>query len=446
MMEPALDVLHRTLLGDQGSRRFLERTSSIYVLDVTDEDNPKTYGCWNFIHQAMNEAERYEAAYIQNNQGQSLLNGAGLVEHVRLLATMALRVARRCPSSDNVLVAMCLANAEHFRSTPSQSQWLVDLNLELRERVMARIAAMAFDFTFHRRVGPNRQSAFADIVVMDTFCAILSANAVSSGPTAIRHFATEWVIPSSKNLPAYAVASVILHLAAEGVRKSAPAGTKDILQQLSRDVVAVVLVPILSEAVTENSTNLNQAIPHHEASSQITAKCIRALKTWCASTYLSLPQIKHICNKEQVSSRTYSPSSVYLPDLTASPLQFNVVSVISDAMYSDCQHVIDALADLIEAIVLDADVRTITDERMNQVRYIIQVDELAFHGGFTSGQLYSIESKEMESIVDELVSAVGLQRFRFTERQASGRIQICCFVSTSYYSSLPCSPLFNRRP
>ena len=58
-----------------------------------------------------------------------------------------------------------------------------------------------------------------DRVVMDTLCAILglSANAMASGPHAVKHFATEWVIPSSRNLPAFAVVSVVLHLALEGI-------------------------------------------------------------------------------------------------------------------------------------------------------------------------------------------------------------------------------------
>jgi hypothetical protein len=103
----------------------------------------------------------------------------------------------------------------------------VYLNLELREIVIGRIAAMAFDFSFHYRTSPNGKSAFADRIVMDMYCSILSANAVASGPLAVRTFATEWIIPSSINLPPFSVASVVLHLALEAQRKSAPAGTKD---------------------------------------------------------------------------------------------------------------------------------------------------------------------------------------------------------------------------
>lgn len=301
-MEPALDVMSRALQGDPGARSFLERTTSIYVLDVTDTANPKTYGCWNFIHQAMNEVERFESS----THGSRSTGGVPtLVGHVRLLTSMALRVARRSPTKDKALVATCIANASHGSTTDAQSQWLMNLNLELREIVMGRIAAMAFDFSFHRRVGPNGLSSFADRVVMDTLCAILSANAVASGPHAIKHFATEWVIPSSRNLPAFAVASVVLHLALEGLRKTSQAGTKDTLQQLSSPVIAIVLIPTLADAITESTGEETADIAQHQESARTATMCLRALKAWCVTTDLSLPQINHICTKVNVSNIPY---------------------------------------------------------------------------------------------------------------------------------------------
>lgn len=318
-MEPALAVLHRALQGDEDARSFLERTSSIYVLDVTEPSKPKTYGCWNFIHQAMNEVERYEAAAALSmsvvggtNGGQTQAGHQAaaltLSHHVRLLSMMALRVARRAPATDKALIMTCISNAAQFDGTTGQTQWLVDLNLELREIVMGRIAATAFDFSYHRQVSaaPHQQaavrtSAFADVVVLETFCAILSANAVASGPAAIRHFATEWIVPSSKNLPPGAMASVVLHIALEATRKSTPAGTKDVLQQLSLQVISLVVVPTLSDAIMENSSSAEQAKAPHEASARVSAMCLRAITAWSAATELSLPQIRHICNKVNVS-------------------------------------------------------------------------------------------------------------------------------------------------
>ena len=433
-MEPALDVIGRALQGDAGACSFLDRTSSIYVLDATDPAKPKTYGCWNFIHQAMNEVERYEANFARSNQIHALQNGAGLDSHVKLLATMALRVARRSPDVDRSLVSTCVVNAgSQFNGTPEQSQWLIDLNLELREIVMGRIAAMAFDFSFHRRDGAHGHSAFANPTVMEIFCAVLASNAVSSGPLAVQHFVTEWIVPSAKTLPPFSVACVTLHLALGALRKAAPAGTKDMLQQLSASIVAAVVAPVLLDAVAEDSSNAGPG-DQHEKNNQIAAICIRALERWCAATDLSLAQIKHICSKVEVSKTTklrlaatawrvtdrYKSNKFFV---SLSSTQVNFIELINDAMYSDSKHVVEALAEFIEASVSDDDdVPTVLEERMTQVRYLLQVDEVSFQSNFSADQLNLIESKEMSAIVDELVSAIGLQRFRFTERQNTGKV------------------------
>jgi hypothetical protein len=99
----------------------------------------------------------------------------------------------------------------------------------------------------------------------------------------------------------------------------------------------------------------------------------------------------------------------------------NIVGLISDAMYSDSHHVVDALAELIETTIVLSDDKTMSEGRMDQVRHIMQVDASSFQTSFSPEQLKMIETKEMGSIVDELVSAVSLQRFRFTERQNNGK-------------------------
>jgi hypothetical protein len=99
----------------------------------------------------------------------------------------------------------------------------------------------------------------------------------------------------------------------------------------------------------------------------------------------------------------------------------NIVGLISDAMYSDSHYVVDALAELVETTILLTDEKAMSEGRMDQVRHIMQVDESSFQTSFSPEQLKTIETKEMGSIVDELISAVSLQRFRFTERQNNGK-------------------------
>jgi len=110
----------------------------------------------------------------------------------------------------------------------------------------------------------------------------------------------------------------------------------------------------------------------------------------------------------------------------------DIIGLINDTMYSDCHQVVDALAELIEATVRVADEPAISEGRMNQVRHIVQVDESSFRAQFSPEQLKNIESTEMKGIVDELMSSIGLQRFRFSERQANGKYTISVRAASLY--------------
>lgn len=102
--------------------------------------------------------------------------------------------------------------------------------------------------------------------------------------------------------------------------------------------------------------------------------------------------------------------------------------MLSDSMYSDCDQAVDALAELIESTVHLDEEKVMSEGRMNQVRLLLQVDEATFRARFSPEQLKTIEAKEMSTIVDELVSAIGLQRFRFVERQNKGMFQLSLAV------------------
>lgn len=91
-------------------------------------------------------------------------------------------------------------------------------------------------------------------------------------------------------------------------------------------------------------------------------------------------------------------------------------------MYSDSTLVVDALAEFVESTAIVSDETVMSIGRMSQVRHIIQPDVAAFQTQVTGQQLKIIESREMLAIVDDLMSAIGLQRFRFTDRQSKGRI------------------------
>jgi hypothetical protein len=347
-LEFAMDILHRALLGESGALNFLNRTSSIYLLDATDPTQPKTYGCWNFINQAMNELERFESKHMTNHNNNSMAASEVTVPLVQLLATFSQRVAQRSPSIDQALVATCIHNASQLyhhhnnnnhnnnttnnnnlysKSLSQEAQALIQANHDLREIVMGRIAAMVFDPSYHHHVGRlyhHRQpeSAFSNPMAMESFCAVLAANAVSSGPNAMNHFVADWIVPSVSSLPPFAVVCVTLHVAQEAMRTpSAPAGSRDRIRRLVPLIIAQVVGPILANAILEPTTetttpaaaattttsgtttrrrNNDHANKEHALKHRIASTALRALERWCLVTGLSLGQVKSICTNVKV--------------------------------------------------------------------------------------------------------------------------------------------------
>jgi hypothetical protein len=134
-------------------------------------------------------------------------------------------------------------------------------------------------------------------------------------------------------------------------------------------------------------------------------------------------------------------------------------------MYSDSPQVMDALADLLELVVEQHPPKTtnshshhhqqqqqqqrrrqqhaegqqqprqeeeeeheelVSTARFHQTRYIMGVlDEASFRANITPQQLYAIESKELGGMIEELASAISLQRYRFIDRQASDDHDVC---------------------
>ena len=106
-------------------------------------------------------------------------------------------------------------------------------------------------------------------------------------------------------------------------------------------------------------------------------------------------------------------------------LQLNIVDILNDIMYSDSPEVVGAMADFIDR-AMESPLETETSEdRMNQVRHIINVSESAFKANFSAEHLRVIENKEMASILEEVSSAIGLQRIRFVDLQKQGTSSIC---------------------
>eukprot|EP00563_Minutocellus_polymorphus_P006543 CAMPEP_0181034076 /NCGR_PEP_ID=MMETSP1070-20121207/7616_1 /TAXON_ID=265543 /ORGANISM="Minutocellus polymorphus, Strain NH13" /LENGTH=1222 /DNA_ID=CAMNT_0023111583 /DNA_START=327 /DNA_END=3995 /DNA_ORIENTATION=- len=412
-----LDILDRALRGDHDALTYLTNTASIFIFDTaTDPSNPHVYGCWNFFNQTLTEVERYEAQYGHyahhpgegltppHLQGQHRPGPASLAPHVQLLTTLSRRAARRPPAADRALVTTCLTNASRSGAynvvgSPDQHSRLLTSAMETRESLLGRIAALAFDFALHSPHGPSSTSAFADPVSMEGLCTIVAANAVSSGPEGLRHLVVDWIVPASSadQLPHFSSAAVCAHLADEAMsNRGAPAGTSAALQSLFDVVVSGVVGPLLAEAVRDSdSGNGSDGRGGPTRNQRVAAMALRALERWCAATGAGIGQVKRICSDGET--------------------KIDIVEVISDALYSDSEAVIDAAAELLDTLLKKNAEDTATMESLSLVSTFMQ----SVSGGSAAAGLVQTEEAmrlkeaERDVILVELVSAVGLQRLRF---------------------------------
>lgn len=327
-MDPALSILDRALKGDAGALSFLERTAAIYVYDSTGptgSNEPKICGAWGFLNQALSEVERHESRMAHAYQGQRVVLDA----HVQLLATMSRKSSRRCPASDQRLVEVCLSNAAHFHEHGSNksARELIENNQQMRDRVMGRIATITFDFSNHPTNIHSFSSAFSNPIAMDSLCAVVAANAISTGPHEFSSLVTGWIIPSMNNMPPFAVASVIYHLAAEAMRKSAPGGTKDALQSIFDDLISQVLAPMLLESVRNSDNGEAQTGGgDREWSHRVAAMTIKALERWCWAASCSITQLRNVCRTVNVRTIAHSYFKLFVAADILSNLPRNLPS------------------------------------------------------------------------------------------------------------------------
>ncbi len=327
------------------ARSFLDTTSSVYVLDADTSGNsmigpnsattgiantlptsalgpsnnnsnisgdaagndnmPKIFGCWNFLHQAMNEIERFEDEQNHMTSGATgKPSQPALLAETRLLAEFAVKVSRRSDELDQQKVATCVENfcgSSTARSTSSASlssaggkentnndstsdaaidsqpkgrldagksedapagsnhdirvllPHLVQSNAEIREIVTGRIAA--FSFNGGQPTSPGTTpTAFADPQVVETFCRFLAANAVSNGAERLGRFLNDWIIPAATVNP----------VVDGGKRQRVEGGNRRLLtHRLPPFSLACVLYHVAAEAevISEDSSDARTISP-----------------------------------------------------------------------------------------------------------------------------------------------------------------------------------------
>jgi hypothetical protein len=97
------------------------------------------------------------------------------------------------------------------------------------------------------------------------------------------------------------VASVIYHLAAESMSKSAPGGTKDAVHSLFDELISKVLAPMLLESVRNSDNGESQPGGSDRANThRIAAMTIKALERWCWATSSSITNLRNVCRTVNV--------------------------------------------------------------------------------------------------------------------------------------------------
>ncbi|KAL3802827.1 hypothetical protein HJC23_007604 [Cyclotella cryptica] len=427
-MSHALNALDHALRGDPSGLSFLEQTASIYVLDATKPGHPTTFGWWNFLNDALNEVERYEEGTASNNPAYASTTSAyptsnrnvnPLDPHVRLLATITRRIARRPPSSDRRLIGTCLANASmtHMQllANPETSRSLLQNNDHLREMDMGRIAAIVFDYSFHgkRRNDNMIHSAFSDAVAMEQLCGVIAANAVSTGPNAVRHLVSNWIVPSCESLPSLSVAAILSQVAMETMGKSCPLGVRAVVKDCVSSVFVKALGPLLVESLRESEEGVDEGdrtmLDAGENWNHRTAAiALKAFDAWCKATSVGAVQLQHIFASTNI----------------------NVLEAIADALYANSERVIDGVSDLIDTLLKIDSLGNNLSPGLSIAQEIMS-SALSSNNLFLAQQVVGENVKARLSILAEFISAVGLQRLRFSERQAKGDIAVCrCLTRT----------------
>lgn len=343
--------------------------NGINIDSINNENIPKVFGCWNFLHQAMNEIERFEDEQnhvAKQQHPPATSQQPALLAETRLLAEFAVKVSRRSDELDRQKVVTCVENfcgsttvsastsrasasgkensnneASSSNDATNDSQrnakgrldensnknsdgttinpassnashnrhdigvllpHVVRSNAEIREIVTGRIAAFSFNGGQPTSPSSTAPTAFADPLVVETFCQCLAGNAVANGAERLGRFLNDWIIPAATfdphamngstpnfdggkrprlspegspkrllthRLPPYSLACVLYHVAAEAesipsyensdessssasstARTTSPLGTIDVLQKLSLPVIANVLLgPVLHDSL-----------------------------------------------------------------------------------------------------------------------------------------------------------------------------------------------------
>jgi hypothetical protein len=166
---------------------------------------------------------------------------------------------------------------------------------------MGRIAAIIFDYSFHRKRSNGVQSAFSDPVAMEMMCGVIAANAVSTGANAVRHLVSNWIVPSCDSLPAFSVVAILNHVAGEALGKACPLGVREVVKECVPAVFVKALGPLLVEALRGSEGGESMADAGDNGDHRTAAVALKAFDSWCKATMVGAVQLRNIFSSIKVS-------------------------------------------------------------------------------------------------------------------------------------------------
>ena len=120
-----------------------------------------------------------------------------------------------------------------------------------------------------------------------------------------------------------------------------------------------------------------------------------------------------LCICLSISNYCISPHHSLHKISNNSTMQVDIIEVISDALYSDSEAVIDAAAELLDTLLKRNAEDTATMESLSLVSTFMQNASASATNLLQTEEAMKAKEAERDAILVELVSAVGLQRFRF---------------------------------
>ena len=272
--------------------------------------------------------------------------------HLHFVAAMVKRLAKRTPAVESGLISAALLVASSGVAPPASVEQMVGGEMKLR----AEVIKMSMELLF----GGTLQGGAA----LDTLCSAVAANSVNSGVASTQGLLT--TLLNTPNLSPLPLLSIFKHVGLEAQSDGCPEPLEDVLRSATPPLLSSIVLPILVKANEEGAGN----------NPKLASNAITGTQYWCEAADLTVVDVFLSCGGKFLEAAA------------------------ADSLYSNHQNVIDSVADFLDSILARSKARII-ENAGNDFDDSSGTDGEKERYGAT-----------FDNILGELVSAIGLQRFR----------------------------------